>query len=80
MLSAGLAFQSFVHDQPPAVLGAGNRIRVIGCQTEDVRVRPRGLGDLLIALGPLHEDHPAAGSQARRHAVERLGDRRRPRG
>ena len=79
MLSAGLAFQAFVHDEPPAVVRAGNRIRVIGRQAKRSRVRPRGLGHLLIALGPLHEDHPPAGRQARRHAVERLGDRRRPR-
>ena len=72
----GFPLQPFVDDQPAVVRGAGNLIGVVGFEAEERGVRGVRLGDLVAAIRPFHEEHPAAGRQAVRHAVKRLGDRR----
>ena len=71
-----LPLQPLVDHESAAMGRAGDLVRVIGRQAEEAGVRRPGFGDLVVAARSLHEDHPTSGRQARRHPVERLGDRR----
>ena len=68
-------FESLVDDEPAVVRGAGDLVGPVEHQSEGLGVGCPGLDDLRLAIGPLHEDHPAARLEAVGHPVERLGDR-----
>ena len=76
---ATLKARPLVDHEPPPMGRAGDRVGVVGGKAEEAPRRLRlvdpGRGDLIVAVGAFHEDHPAPGQQACRHAVQGLADR-----
>src|SRR5262249_14414397 len=71
----GIARQALIDEETPPMRRSWDLISMILGEPEGRFVRrPRRI-DLVLAIGPLHEDHPAADFEASGHAGESLRDR-----